>query len=438
MTVAMLSSPSLDSAGGGERFPRAVLVVSINYAPEPTGFAPHVTALVEFLKDSGWNVAVLTGFPFAPHWKRWPEYAGRWMTLTQTARGRLIRLTHYIPSRPRKIWQRLLMEASFCVSASLALLRHPLKYDYIVYVGAQPSLAMWCRGLAALTGRPYAVMINDMATDAAVDVGIIQNRLVRRALATFESAAYCGADRALVLCSSFTRSLREMGYRRPIEMVRSPVDLALIRPQATHLAFRQEIGLKATDFVILFAGSMGLKQGLMNVVAAAERLRYDEPRIRWVLVGDGEMREEIEERVRQSQLGAIVTFLQFQPESRLSDLFSIADVLLLNQLKAVKDSVIPSKLLSYMAAGRPVLAAVNRTSQGAEIINEAGGGVLVEPENPPALADAAKLLLCDRRQLARMGELNRRYAESHFDQGVILRDQLRFISRLEPRDRTIV
>jgi glycosyltransferase involved in cell wall biosynthesis len=109
-------------------------------------------------------------------------------------------------------------------------------------------------------------------------------------------------------------------------------------------------------------------------------------------------------------------------------MFAAADVLLLNQLRSVKDTVIPSKLLTYMAAGRPVLAAVNRASQGAEILLEANGGLLVAPEDPNGLAEGVETLMRAGTQvLAAMSERNRAYAEQHFDQATILAQHESFI-----------
>ena len=102
-------------------------------------------------------------------------------------------------------------------------------------------------------------------------------------------------------------------------------------------------------------------------------------------------------------------------------MFAAADVLLLNQVASVKDTVIPSKLLTYMAAGRPVLAAVNPTSQGAEILQEADGGILVTPDDPMALAAAVQALpAASSATLEAMSLRHRKLADKHFDQRAVL------------------
>src|SRR5207247_2287059 len=94
-----------------------LLILTINYWPEPTGFSPHTTALAEHLARVGHQVTVITGFPFAPTWKRWPAYRREFVRRESINGVPLVRVTHFIPRRPAIAWQRMTMEASFCASA---------------------------------------------------------------------------------------------------------------------------------------------------------------------------------------------------------------------------------------------------------------------------------------------------------------------------------
>ena len=399
-----------------------LFIISINYAPEPTGFAPHAAALAAYLAGRGHDVSVFTGFPFAPMWTRRAEDRGQ-LFRTETKDGATVyRLTHFIPRRPSSAVQRILMESSFSVSALPAVLAAAMRGgrpDALLYIGAQPALAMFTRLVSALFGRPYFVNVNDLAARAALDVGIVAGPLYRL-LDAFEFAAYRGAAGASVLCRAFEDALVEHGYPGDrVRLIRSPIDIEQIRPVAEDGAFRLQYNLPADACVILHAGSMGKKQGLINVVDAAAR--QSASRVRWVFVGDGEDKAALVEAVRQRGLQEQVRFVPFQREDQLAAMFAAADVLLLNQLRTVKDTVIPSKLLTYMSAGRPVLAAVNAGSQGAEILLEADGGRLVEPEAPHALAAAAEWFMgLSPEQLRGYGTRNRAYAEAHFDQRKIL------------------
>jgi len=414
-----------------------LFILSINYAPEPTGFAPHAAALAAHLAARAHEVSVFTGFPFAPEWRRRAEDCGQLFRTERKDGVTVYRLTHFIPRRPSSALQRILMEGTFSVAALPAAIAAAIRGgrpDALLYIGAQPALAMLTRIIATLFRRPYFVNVNDLAARAALDVGIVAGPLYRL-LDTFEFAAYRAAAGASVLCRAFEDALVEHGYPGDrIRLIRSPIDIEQIRPAARDDRFRAAYGLPPDAFVVMHAGSMGKKQGLMNVIEAA-RLTAEEcgadpcgPRIYWVFVGDGEDKAALFESVRRRGLEEIVRFVPFQRDEDMAAMFAAADVLLLNQLRAVKDTVIPSKLLTYMSAGRPAIAAVNASSQGAEILREADGGRIVAPEDPAALADAARWFMAlAPEQLSAFGARNRAYAEAHFDQRKILAAHERFM-----------
>jgi glycosyltransferase involved in cell wall biosynthesis len=399
-----------------------LFIISINYAPEPTGFAPHAAALAAFLAARGHDVSVFTGFPFAPEWKRRAEDRGQFVRTERNEQVTVHRLTHFIPRRPSSALQRILMESTFSLLALPAVIAAALRGgrpDALLYIGAQPALAMLTRIIAALFGRPYFVNVNDLAARAALDVGIVAGPLYRL-LDTFEFAAYRGAAGASVLCRAFEDALIEHGYPADrIRLIRSPIDIEQIRPVADDGSFRRRYGIPPDARVILHAGSMGKKQGLMNVVDAAAAGGNNQ--VLWVFVGGGEDKAMLVDAVKRRRLDERVRFVPFQRDEEVAAMFAAADVLLLNQLRTVKDTVIPSKLLTYMSAGRPVMAAVNASSQGAEILRDADGGRLVTPEDPQALAAAAAWFMAlPPEQLKAYGARNRAYAEAHFDQRTIL------------------
>jgi glycosyltransferase involved in cell wall biosynthesis len=415
-----------------------LFILTINYAPEPTGFAPHASALAAHLAGRGHDVSVFTGFPFAPVWHRRAEDQGRLYRIERKDGVTVYRLTHLIPRRPSSAVQRILMEGTFslfALPATIAAAVRGGRPDALLYIGAQPALAMLTRVIAALFGRPYFVNVNDLAARAALDVGIVAGPLYRL-LDTFEFAAYRGAAGASVLCRAFEDALVAHGFPADrIRLIRSPIDIEQIRPVPSDGSFRRRYSLPADACVILHAGSMGKKQGLMNVVDAAAINAGN--RLRWVFVGDGEDKAALVDAVRARGLEDVVRFVPFQRDDELAGMFAAADVLLLNQLRAVKDTVIPSKLLTYMSAGRPVLAAVNASSQGAEILREADGGRLVAPEDPAALAAAAAWFMEQpQEQLRAFGARNRAYAEAHFDQRKILAAHEAFMTGVLPEPGT--
>jgi len=405
------------ASGGGSPTPfMRVLVLSINYAPEPTGFAPHVTALCEHLVRVQHEVMTISGFPFAPYWSRSGDKGRGWIAGERRNGVQLFRVRHFVPSHPRRVLERLLMEGSYCLLAlATVLIRRRIHADVILYVGAQPSIAMLARWLGWWQRTPYVVAINDLAAHAAQEVGIVRRSWLASALACFERAAYRKASRAFVLCQAFKDALVDDGF--PAEKVRvipSPVDVNLVRPAGDRALFRRAHGIDPRAFVVLYAGSMGMKQDLETIVDAAKILGCAAGVI-WVLVGDGERKDDIVQRVARERVAGCVLILPFEHETGMAAMFAAADVLILSQLASVKDTVIPSKLLTYMASGRPVVATVHPRSEAAWLIRQTGGGELVAPQNPAALAATIAQLMLDRSRLEELGARNRRYAEAMFD-----------------------
>jgi glycosyltransferase involved in cell wall biosynthesis len=175
---------------------------------------------------------------------------------------------------------------------------------------------------------------------------------------------------------------------------------------------------------------MGQKQGLNNVIDSAHLLQQrDSSNIRIVLVGDGNDRRRLEERVRSLNLRNL-DFLPMQPTSRYDELVCAADLLLLNQRASVSDMSLPSKLSAYFASGQAVVAAISPGSPAAIEIERAGAGVIVEPSDPQALADALETLQRDPQLRVDMGEKARTYSRKALAPDVILPQYEQFVESL--------
>ena len=169
---------------------------------------------------------------------------------------------------------------------------------------------------------------------------------------------------------------------------------------------------------MLYAGNMGLKQGLSTVLEAAARMRHRTD-ILFFLVGDGMDKARLVAQHRALGL-ANVRFLPLQAEADLPEMLAAADVCVVPQLRSVTDSVMPSKLATILASGRPVIAGAHPGSQVDLILREGGCGVVVEPEDPVALADAIVQLHAHPDRRAALGTSGHAYAREHFPRTGIL------------------
>ena len=395
-----------------------ILVIGINYAPEKTSVAPFTTGLCEHLASEGHSVTVVTAFPYYPEWRVWDGYRGMLYRRERINGVEVHRVAHYVPRKPSRLVERLLYDFSFTLAAFVAAL-FTGKCDVIYCSSPPPTVGLAAYLLGKIKRSPYAIKLTDLASDAALATGILKEGFVVRAARAFEGFIYRKSCAVVCLCQGFIDRITERGMDAgKLRLISDWGDTEHIRPVESDGAFRKAHDFSAKQFLVLHAGNMGKKQNLGNVVKAAE-YSQGETDLAWALVGEGEERAALEAEIAQRTLSNI-RVLPFEPPEGLPQLYAAADLLLLNQAAAVEDAVIPSKLLAYMAAGRAIVAAVSEKSEAAQLIRQASCGVIVRPENPGALVDAALMLRgapATRRLLAANG---RAYVEKHFTKRSVL------------------
>jgi glycosyltransferase involved in cell wall biosynthesis len=276
------------------------------------------------------------------------------------------------------------------------------------------------------------MFVQDLPTEAARSVGMLHDGFLLRLGSVVERAAYQQADHIVVISGAFVKYIRSLGAKSvAITEIPNWAEVDAIRPSDPDTAMRSRLGAGARDFLVVHSGNMGAKQDLINVVAAAELLQ-SETSIKIALVGDGTERTLIEEAVRARKLNNL-TLVPLQPAADFPRVLAAADVLLINQAPLVVDSVLPSKLLAYMAAQRPVLAAVHEDSATADLVFRASCGVVAAAGQPAALAESIRLMAAASRQngdMSAMGRRGRSYVVEHFQRGVILRQWEDLVARL--------
>lgn len=389
-----------------------LLVLGINYAPEKTAVAPFTTGLCEHLSAEGNEVAVITAFPYYPEWKTWEDYRGHWF-LDESINNVDIRwVWHFVPNRASKLMQRLAHDISFTLSAFAAGL-FAREFDAIYCASPPPTLALAAYALARVHRKPYLIKLTDLASEAALATGILDEGILVRLARAIERFVYRKAEIVVCLCQPFIEKLKSCGIPRDkLQLIPDWGDTQRVYPIAEPDAFRTANGISKDQFLIMHTGNMGKKQDLMNVVRAAE-LSQDTPDLVWLLVGTGEERPMMEEEIARRGL-ANIRLLPLQPVEGLAEMYSAANILLLNQKAAVKDAVIPSKLLTYMAAGRLVLAAVIEKSEAARQIRNAQCSVQIPAEDPRALVEAVSRLRQDAALRKKLGANGRVYAIRNF------------------------
>jgi glycosyltransferase involved in cell wall biosynthesis len=252
---------------------------------------------------------------------------------------------------------------------------------------------------------------------------MMKEGLALRAGRSLEHFAYTLADHIVVISSSFASYIERVGVEKArISEIPNWADVESIRPTRQDPEMRSRLGAAPDDFLVVHTGNMGAKQDLLNVVSAATILSNQARHIKIALVGDGQERASIAGEIARRQLGNI-RLLPLQASHDFPKVLTAADVLLVNQGPDLVDSVLPSKLLSYMASGRPVVAAAHPDSATADLVRRSGCGVVTAPGLPEVLAAELRLMAsCDgvSGKLVMMGSSGRTYVERHFERNAIL------------------
>lgn len=379
-----------------------VLVVGINFAPEHTGISPYTTQACEFLAGQGAEVLVLSGVPHYPHWTVPAEYRRRLTTAEQHGQVAVRRLRHFVP-REQTAFKRALYEATF--GAHVAVQRLPWRPDVVLTV--VPSLLGAAAGalIAQRTGARLVTWVQDLMGPAAAQSGIAGGGKVARVTQAIERRLLRRSDEVVVLNDAFRRYVLGLGVA-PESVIIRPNWTHIAAPTGQREATRRRLGWTDDEVVVLHSGNMGLKQALENVVEAA-RLSDGSRKVRFVLMGDGSQRRDLEDR---AQGVAALQFLPPASDAEFSDLLDAADVLLINERASALDMSLPSKLTSYFKVGRPVVAAVNPDGGTASEVRRSGAGIITLPESPSALIDAVIDITDDSAQLARMRAAANSYA----------------------------
>jgi glycosyltransferase involved in cell wall biosynthesis len=431
-----------------------ILYVSQYFPPEMGAPAARAAELARHWAEAGHEVSVLTGFPNHPTGVVPEEWRPRLRRLTyheqiheerpQTSdlRPRTLDLrgqasdprsevrspksdlhvdvfrTWLWPLPNRKAHERMRNYASFCISASLRGLTIP-RPDVIIATSPQllVGLAGWCLSFARQSVRriPFVFEVRDLWPESLAAVGVgNEDSWLHRILGAIGGFLYQRADRIVVVTPAFREHLIER-WRVPAEKIAVvengvETDLFAPLPQAANDKLRQELDA-AGKFLVCYAGTMGMAHGLETLLDAASRLQQQNPDVQFLLIGEGAEKERIK-ALAESRGLANVRFLDQQPRERMPAFISVSDAcLVLLRKNDVFKTVIPTKMLEFMSVARPVILAVE--GQARQIVEEAGAGMAIEPENAGALAAAIAQLKTDRELGRALGRKGREYIVQH-------------------------
>ncbi|WP_071518046.1 glycosyltransferase family 4 protein [Geitlerinema sp. PCC 9228] len=403
-----------------------IVIYSYNYHPEPIGIAPLMTELAEGLVRRGHQVRVITGMPNYPQRQIYSDYRGKFYLVEPRQGVRVQRSYVWVRSDPGLL-DRILLDGSFVVS-SLPQAFNGWRPDLVFATVPPLPVCLPATLLRWIYRCPLVLNVQDILPDGAIQVGLLKNSFLIGVFRILEKFAYRHASKISVIADGFTDNLLNKQVP-PQKLVQIPnwVDVNFIRPLSqAESAFRRENQLQG-KFVVLYSGNIALTQGLETVVAAAAQLQ-DLPDVRFVIVGEAKALETLKQ---EYQPGTNVLLRPFQPREMLPDMLAAADVGLVVQKRNISFNM-PSKIPVILASGRAIVGSVSANGSAAQAIRRSGGGLVVEPENPAALAGGIRELYANREKTAYLGRQGREYAVAQYSFDRALREYEGLFSQLIP------
>jgi colanic acid biosynthesis glycosyl transferase WcaI len=393
-----------------------IVVWGINYAPEITGIAPHNVALCEFLQRSGHDVTMVTTFAYYPAWRKRAEDRLRFFRTDRINNVRVHRCWHFVPARV-SAWKRIVHEGTFVITSTIRVLLLKRPDAYIVV--SPPLLlgtAAWFAG--RLKRAPFVFHVQDLQPDAAVGLGMLKTGFFTRALYWFEAFAYKRAVRVSGISEEILDAFRRKAVpESKLILFPNTVILPASNQVSKRGMFRTKYNLSPNEFLAIYAGNLGVKQGLEILIAAAELLRVED-NIRIILAGDGAARKPLEAKLRNCNLSNI-SMLPLQFGSDYKELLVDADVSLITQQSGSGNAFFPSKLLVTLAHSSPVVTVADEDSALARAVAEGQFGRNILPGKPDELAKTFRELANNPELLRRWGENGRAYVQ-RFEQQCVL------------------
>ena len=395
-----------------------ILIYDINYYPELTGVGKYTGEMGAWLARQGHSVRVITAMPYYPEWAIHPAYRGKgW--LTETIDGVTVhRCPLYVPRQVTAL-KRILHEFSFVASSLPYWLRVLLvkRYDVVIAISPPFHIGLLPVLYAKLRSVPLWLHLQDLQVDMANQLGMLTNQKFLKILYAVERFILRRCTAVSVISEGMVRKVADKRILNfPALLFPNWVDEGYIRPLPRAASLRAELGLHDTDKVILYAGSLGEKQGLDLIIEAARSFAA-RPEVKFLIFGVGGIRTKLADLAQAYHL-TNVAFHPLQPYEKLSALLATADVHLVLQRKSASDLVLPSKLTGILAAGgRAVVSAVPGTTLY-DVVAKHQMGILIEPESLEALTTGIEQALTDTRVPYRQNA--RQYAEQYLSKETVL------------------
>jgi len=387
-----------------------IIFFSHYYPPEVNAPASRTSEHCRLWAQAGHDVTVVTCVPNHPRGIVYPGYQNKFIQFEVIDGVKVVRVWTYLAPN-EGFGRRTLNYFSFMVSAALAVLRLPCPD---IFISTSPQFFCGLTGLLAKTMRrvPWVFEVRDLWPESIVTVGAMPKNFLTRALESLETLAYRKADRIVVVTDSFVPHIAaRCRDSSKIDVVKNGADLGFFKRGADPEEMKRRFGLSGR-FVAAYVGTHGMAHGLETIVEAASILR-DDSRISFLLVGDGAERARLLERANALRLDNLRIVGQL-PKADMPAVWAATDasIIVLRRSDTFK-KVLPSKMFEAMAMACPIVLGVEGEAKA--VLDAAGAGIAVMPENAAELAHAVSRLAGDPALCQRLGRQGAEYVREHHD-----------------------
>lgn len=366
-----------------------ILLLSQVFRPDAVSTARVMADLAEDLAAAGHDVSVLTT---TPHYNpgidaaTWPPMRWWWVPVVKRSHRGRVSVWHVVmPDRTAHLLARIAAWAWYHLVSTLVGVGLR-RADAILACSPPLTIGISAWMLSIAHRAPFIYNVQELYPDIAVRLGVLRPGRLLAGLYSLERFVYRRASRVVAISPGMRRRLLEKGVpESKALLIPNFVDLATLRPATKDNAFAREHGL-SDRFVVSYAGNLGLAQGMGTILDAAAILR-DHDRVRFVVMGDGVLRQALAERVEREAL-ANVAFLPYQPFERMAEIYSLSDLNLVPLAADTGGDALPSKIYRILACSGPILAIADPGSDLALFVIESGCGMVVAPGDATALAAA--------------------------------------------------
>ena len=383
-----------------------LIVITPHFAPDvaPTGVV--ITRLVEELAARGHEIEVLTSFPWYREHRIEAGFEGRTVRYEDTPYGRITRVHPFPATNKQRFIRRAAGYVAFSALAGVFGARGG-RADAVLALSPPLTLGLTGWAVARRRKAPLIFNIQDVYPDVAIELDVLTHPILVRVARRLERFCYDRADAVTVLSDELRDNVADkIGRAHKVHVIPNFVDVERISPGPRDNSYREEFGLQGKK-VVMYAGNVGLSQSLDLLIHAASALT-DEKDLVFVINGQGAARRDLERRA-----GGLpnIRFVDMQPEPRLPEVLAAADVHVVALKAGLARSSVPSKTYSILAAGRPIIASVDIGSEIAHVVESAGAGVAVPPEDAEAFTKAVRSLVDAPEDGRRMGASGRTFVE---------------------------